>query len=182
MRGMSGKTKPVHGRLTIHSADGSVTLRQYTLDDAKDAFRLIERNREHLSQFGDDTARKYPTLGSFEESIRHPKNPNRLRFGVWNDKNVLVGTINLTPDSDNPCRGEMGYYLGEEFLRQGYMQRAVNALAAYAFDKLEYAALYGKVTKGNVASAKILVRLGFCKIGEVGDQEIYEKTSEEKRR
>ncbi len=42
-------TKPFE----IASSDRQVVLRQYTSEDAEEAFVLIDRNREHLSQFGD---------------------------------------------------------------------------------------------------------------------------------
>ena len=117
----SQKQKP----LEIKSIDGTITLRQYTLKDSKEAFALINRNRMHLSQFGDRTAAKYPTLESFEESIKNNQNVDRLRFGIWDAEGVLVGSINLTPDGDNPKRGEIGYYLGGELQNRGYMTKAV---------------------------------------------------------
>src|SRR5437868_14428116 len=83
--------------LELVSLDGEVILRQYSPADAQEGFSLIDRNRDHLSQFGDETASKYPTLESFQESILHPKNPRRLRFGIRNKEGLLVGSINLTP-------------------------------------------------------------------------------------
>ncbi len=155
---MSSKT----GRpLEITSTDGTITLRQYSLKDAKAAFALIDKNREHLAQFGDRTGVKYPTLESFEESIRNPKNVNRLRFGIWNSKDELVGSINLTPDADNPRRGEIGFYLGGEFQGNGYMKRAVQALTDYAFKKLNYSQIYGKVAVGNEHSVRVLMKNGY---------------------
>ena len=39
-------------------------------DDAEELFLLIYRNREHLSQFGEGTAKKYPDVESVKQSIR----------------------------------------------------------------------------------------------------------------
>ena len=164
--------------LGICSIDGVVLLRQYALEDAKKAFELIDRNREYLSQFGDETASKYPVLELFEESIRNPKNPNRLRFGIWNAEGILVGSINLTPDVDDAQKGEIGYYLGKEFQGNGYMRRAVETLMNYAFNVLNYRELYGKVVKGNIASENVFVKLGYVKSEEVDDKVIYTKRYE----
>lgn len=145
----------------ITSETSEVTLRQYSLRDCEEAFALIDSNREHLSQFGDETSAKYPTLESFRESILNPKNPRRLRFGVRNRQGVLVGSINVTPDDDSPERGEIGYYLGQEFQKKGYTTEAIRLLTDYAFEHLGYQTLYGVVTEDNDASTKALERVGY---------------------
>ena len=94
---------------------------------------MINRNRGHFSQFGDETADKYKTLRDVEESILNPKNPNRLRFGVWSSGGEFVGSINLTPDKDNGQRCEIGYYLGPEYIGKGYMLNSVLTLSTYGF-------------------------------------------------
>lgn len=147
--------------LELVSLDGEVILRQYTPTDTKEGFALIDRNREHLSQFGDETAEKYPTLESFQESILRPKNPRRLRFGIRNRDGVLVGSINLTPQARNRQRGEIGYYLGAEFQGKGYTTRAVETLTDYAFDQGGYEVLYGDVASRNIASERVLMMAGY---------------------
>lgn len=59
-----------------------IRLKQFIQTDSKAIFDLINKNREHLSQFGDTTAEKYQNVESVEDSILNPKNPNRLRFGT----------------------------------------------------------------------------------------------------
>lgn len=151
--------------LEIVSSDGEVLLRQYTPDDAAEAFALIDRNRDHLSHFGDTTAEKYQTVEDMLRSITHPSNPDRLRFGIRNKAGEYVGSINLTPDQDNRTRGEIGYYLGREFTGQKITERAVEALAAAAFSQLGYNELYGEVAEGNIASQKVLQKARFTPVG-----------------
>lgn len=157
--------------LEITSDD--VVLRQYTLEDAREAFALIDGNREHLSQFGDRTAAKYPTLESFEENIRNPENPDKLRFGVRNRDGVLVGTINLIPDGVNARSGVIGYYLGKEFRGKGYMTVSVRLLTEYAFNVLNYGELCGMVVLGNNASVKVLERNKYIFAGIEGNEAKY---------
>ena len=82
--------------IEIHSPDGDLTLRQFTPSDAQELFGLIDSNREYLSQFGEPTSHKYPTVESVLDSIQTPRNPNKLRFGMRDNKGKLVGSINLT--------------------------------------------------------------------------------------
>lgn len=135
-------------------------LKQFAASDSQAVFELIDRNRSHLSQFGDTTAEKYKTIESVEESISNPKNPDRLRFGIW-DNGVLVGSVNLTPDDDDKTKGEIGYYLGSEFTGKGYMIKAVTTLTEFAIKNLGYKEIYGKVHEDNIGSQKVLLKSGF---------------------
>ncbi len=154
------KTTPK--RIPLMIASNDIVLRQYKLDDANETFALINKSRDHLSQFGDTTAAKYPTLWSFEESIRNPKNPNCLRFGIRNSDEILVGFIKLTPDDIVTKSGEVGYYLGKEFQGRGYMTKGVRLITDYAFNTLKYEQLYGKVALGNTASVYVLERNSYA--------------------
>lgn len=163
-------------RIEIAAPHFAITLRQFTLDDATHIFTLIDNNREHFKQFGDTTSDKYPTLTSVEESISNPKNTDRLRFGIWNDKSEFLGSINLTPDEDNNKRGEIGYYLSPNHTGKGHMLKAVLTLATYAFNTKEYAELYGKVHPDNIASQKVLLKAGFKVTGEEIDKETGQRS------
>ncbi len=152
--------------IEIASSDGKIFLRQFTLDDSQEIFSLIDNNRNHLSQFGDDTSDKYPTLETVRESIEHPKNPKRLRFAIRNREGQLVGSINLTPDENDPTQGEIGYYLSAEFQRQGYMKRAVETLTDYGFNVLNYKTIYGDIAEGNTTSVNVLLKAGYQETGK----------------
>ncbi len=147
--------------IEILSSDGSIVLRQFTSQDSGEIFGLIDTNRSHLSQFGDDTADKYPTLESVRESIEHPKNPKRLRFAIRNREGQFVGSINITPDEENQEAAEIGYYLGSEFQRQGYIGKAVKILTVYGFETLAYKTIYGDVAEENTASSSVLLKAGY---------------------
>ena len=84
----------------IIEVDLDIVLKQYIADDAHAIFQLINNSRDHLSQYGDTTAEKYLTVELVFESIIKPKNPQRLRPGIWDD-NALVGGINLTSNEDS---------------------------------------------------------------------------------
>jgi ribosomal-protein-serine acetyltransferase len=148
-------------RLEIVSVDGEITLREYAIEDAEEAFALIDRNRDFLSQNEEPTSINYPTLKSFQESILHPKNPKKKRFAIVNEEEVIVGSINLAPDETDARVGEIGYYLGEEFQKHGYAVRAIKTLTDYAFQNLGYIRLFGSVAPKNPRSIKALEKNGY---------------------
>ncbi len=154
-----------------------IVLRQFTPSDAAPLFALIDRQREHLGQFGDTTAEKYPDLESVEKSIAEPPNPDRLRFGVW-DNEVLVGTVNLTPrvkpDSwQRSGSAVIGYWIGSDFTRRGHATRAVDALTDYGHEQLGYQRIYATVDQGNRPSLGVLERAGYARIGEGPEKVIF---------
>ena len=156
--------------LEIRSQELGISLKQFTPEDAGAIFLLIDRSGGHLSQFGDETASKYPTEKAVLDSITNPKNPKKLRLGVW-DAGTLVGSINLIPDAGGEQKAEIGYYLGGEFTKKGYMGRALRILVDYAFGELDYESLFGNVHPDNQKSQKVLLKAGFMQTGtlENGD-------------
>ena len=137
--------------------DNGLTLRQFIPEDAGVIFELIDTNRGHLSQNGDDTAKKYKTEKEVLDSILHPKNQARQRFGIWSI-DAYVGTINVTPEDD---KAEMGYYLGAQHQGHGYMGRAVHRIVNYCFDDLRLQKIWAKVHVNNEKSTSVLFASGF---------------------
>lgn len=157
---------PKDNLVEISSPDDVIILKPFTLADVKEIFELIDRNRDHLSQNGEDTAEKYPTLESVEKSISNPSNPKRLRFAIRNFEGELVGSINLTPLDSKPKKGEIGYYLGGEFTGKGYASRAVEALTNYGFNNLGYEEIFGMVANTNIPSLNVLKKAGYKETGK----------------
>ncbi|HLL14045.1 MAG TPA: GNAT family N-acetyltransferase [Pyrinomonadaceae bacterium] len=77
----------------------------------------------------------------------------------------VIGTCTLFHlDVDNR-RAELGYALGREHWKKGYMQEALAALLGFSFDKLNMHRIEADVDPGNASSIKTLERLGFQKEG-----------------
>lgn len=159
--------------IEIRSPNSLVELKTFTVSDAPEIFSLIDRNREHLSRFEEDkeTSRKYPNLETTVLSITKPRNSNKRRFAIRNQNGEFVGSINLTPDEDDPTSAEVGYYLGSEFTGKGYMTESVKALTDYAFSVLGCKKIYGKVVNGNENSVQVLKRCGFVEMGKTEENE-----------
>lgn len=137
--------------------EGELSLKPVTLEDSEEMFALIDANRAHLSQYGDDTASKYPTLESMRER-NSSQSPNEKRFGI-RDHGKLVGFIKVT-DRGEPG-WEVGYWLGAKHTGHGYMTRAVTALTTYAFTSLGAQRVFATVHADNGSSSRILIRTGF---------------------
>jgi len=157
--------------IELNSPDNSISLKTFTLDDAPEIFSLIDRNRNHLSQFNDRTSEKYPNLESVVSSITDPKNPNRRRFAIRNQENILVGSINITPNEDDSTSAEIGYYLGLEFTNKGYMTQAVKVLSDYAFNILSCHQVYEKIVNDNKKSFQVAENCGFVETEKTDQNE-----------
>ncbi|MDB5184255.1 MAG: hypothetical protein JWN38_63 [Candidatus Saccharibacteria bacterium] len=155
--------------LSINTEHEGTFLRQLH-NEADDVayFNAVEANLEHLSQFGDETAAKYPTLESVREARVHPSNPDKLRLGIWHRK-TFVGSINLTPDAYQGA--EIGYWLDERYTGHGYATLAVRALGNYA--QKRYSSVYAHVATGNVASEAVLERAGYQQVAKAVGSTIF---------
>jgi len=156
--------------LELPTEQETVVLRQLTPEDASAYFEAVDANRDHLRQFGDNTAEKYPTLESVEESIANPSNPDKLRMGIWDDE-TFVGSINLTP-SDDGSDAELGYWLDGRHTGKGYATVAAKALAGYAKNK--FPKVHAEVVDGNEASSRVLERAGFKQTAREAGKLIFE--------
>lgn len=166
---MSKEDKPTlssNSPIEILGAQGGMQLRQLMLADATELFALIEANQEHLSQYEDTTAKKYPTLESVLNSIENPENPNKLRFGIRNDSGELVGSINLTPGEDDPTQAEIGYYIDHRYGGRGYASQAATLLCKWAFGERGFVRIFACTHPDNIFSQKVLLKAGFERMAE----------------
>lgn len=161
--------------LELSTEQETITLRQLAPEDAAAYFDAVDANRDHLSQFGDETADKYPTLASVEDSIANPNNPDKLRMGIW-EGGTFVGSINLTP-SDDGSDAEVGYWLDKRYTGNGYATVATKALAGYAKNK--FRRVHAEVVEGNEASIGVLERAGFHETARITGKLIFELSNSE---
>lgn len=168
------KTSIRPGEPQLIPINKDVFLRKITPDDSKAMFALIDRNKEHLSQFGDETAKKYPTFESVDERNK-TQSEEEKRFGIW-DKEDLVGFVKVTRKEEG--RWEIGYWMGSEYTKKGYMTTAVVALTKYAMDNLGANSVFALVHADNIASRRVLEKAGYLLKGqnpEDADEVILEK-------
>jgi ribosomal-protein-alanine N-acetyltransferase len=98
-----------------------------------------------------------------------------------------VGSIGITIGEDvYRLTAEMGYWLAEEFWRQGVMSEVVPAFVDYCFEKFSLKRICATAYSHNPASARVLEKAGFVfegrlrnhvvKDGKVLDSLLFAKT------
>ena len=82
----------------------------------------------------------------------------------------LIGCCGLRPYRGNTY--EIGFHLRPQFWGKGYAMEAATAVIDYAFSILKAEALFAGHNPNNIASSKVLLKLGFHYVGD----EFYEPT------
>ncbi len=79
----------------------------------------------------------------------------------------LVGGVGLHGLNPRRLRGELGYWVGRPFRRQGYAVEASRRLLRLGFAELGLHRIEAHVFPGNVGSTKVLRSLGFSREGRL---------------
>lgn len=167
---MNEMTSNPKALIEISLPGDTISIRQLSLEDVDTYFELVDSNRDHLSQFGDDTAGKYQTREDVKASMENPQ-PDKYRFGIW-DEGVMVGTNNLRVYDGNIA--ESGSWVGAQFAGSHYAARARKLLLEFALRQLGVSKVVSKIAVGNEASRKSIERSGYKFIGEQDEQWIFE--------
>jgi ribosomal-protein-alanine N-acetyltransferase len=84
-------------------------------------------------------------------------------FLVRRDDARLLGAITLDNIRRGPSQSaQVGYWIGADHVRQGYMTEALEALVAHAFGTLDLSRIEAACLPENVASRALLNRAGFA--------------------
>ncbi|WP_225225338.1 GNAT family N-acetyltransferase [Komarekiella delphini-convector] len=136
-------------------------LRETTLKDAEAIFSVFSDLA--VTQFHD-----LDTFTSIEEAIavieRRAKQFERgdgIRWGIAHKQdNILIGSCGLRWNTQEPS-AEVGYELASTFWRQGIMTEAVRTILQFGFKKMGLRFVIAQVMLDNIASKKLLKKLGF---------------------
>jgi [ribosomal protein S5]-alanine N-acetyltransferase len=101
----------------------------------------------------------------------------RLGSGIWwaittEADGELIGTCGLYNLQTQHCKAELGYWLLPRYWGRGLMQAALETVMAYGFDTLHLHRIEAYVETKNVASGRLLQKLGFRQEGTLHDTEI----------
>jgi [ribosomal protein S5]-alanine N-acetyltransferase len=141
-------------------------LRWLTLDDAEGL----------LAIFSDPEVTRYWSSGpwtrieqareSIEQSVADYAAGSGLRFGLeLAEQPGIIGTVSLHKFVDASRRCEVGYALARPYWAQGYVGEALRAALDYGFRELDLNRVEADIDPNNVASGRVLERLGFRKEG-----------------
>ena len=136
-------------------------LRETTLQDAEAIFAVFSDSS--VTQF-----HNLDTFTSIEEAIalivRRAKRFERgigIRWGIARKQdNVMIGSCGFTWNPQEQS-AEIGYELASTFWKQGIMTEAVYTILQFGFEKMGLRFVVAQVMLDNIASKKLLEKLGF---------------------
>jgi RimJ/RimL family protein N-acetyltransferase len=73
----------------------------------------------------------------------------------------VIGIINIFHIDRKNRHAEVGYWLGKKYWGRGIMAEALNLMLEHAFRKMKLVRVSAKVFHPNIASARLLEKLGF---------------------
>lgn len=139
-----------------------------------------------FSLHSDKENRKYldlPLAESLEDAQKFIK---KISEGVLMDEFIywgiclknkpeVIGTICIWNFSSKIAKAEVGFELGAEFQRQGYMTEALHAIIHYGFKTLNLSILEAYTNSKNPKSSAILKKFNFEKISVFNEEHSSKK-------
>ena len=136
-------------------------LRQATQEDVEAIFAVFSDSK--VTRFHDlDTFAHFNEASKIiERRAKGFESGSRIRWAIVpKENNYLIGSCGFTWH-DKANAAEIGYELNSEFWRQGIMSEALNAILQYGFSSKEIQFVIAEVMLKNVASKRLLEKLGF---------------------
>jgi RimJ/RimL family protein N-acetyltransferase len=150
--------------LPLQTSIPGIELRALRRDDAAAYHELVQRNREHLTQYGDYHELVSSTLEDIADELAlRPE--RKVRTGIWR-RNELMGRADLGL-VDAPGAMVLGYWIGAEYTGNGYATAACRTLLDYGWTYLHATDFWAGVTHGNEKSIAVLERLGFAAVARL---------------
>ena len=84
---------------------------------------------------------------------------------IHRKSDCVIGTCLLFHFDKPSARAEVGYVLAQAYWGAGYMHEAMQAFVAFLFGQVNLRRLEAEIDPRNLASAKLLERLGFVREG-----------------
>ncbi len=143
--------------------DKEIELKQIDHDDGIDIFNTIDSQREYLGKwlpFVEFTKELSYTEEYIESVITAPEDCFEYIFAI-RKQGEFVGIAGFRDTDRQNKKTEIGYWLSENYQKQGIVTKTVQKLSEFAFDTLEMNRIQIRCAVGNIASKKIPQRLGF---------------------
>jgi [ribosomal protein S5]-alanine N-acetyltransferase len=149
----------------------SVMLRAPQMADHAEWAALRESSREFLTPWEPTWPPDDLTRASFRRRIRRYAEDQRsdLAYPLFvfrKSDNVLLGGLTLANIRRGCAQaGNLGYWMGAAYSRQGYMTAAVKLVIPFAFETLRLHRIEAACIPANLASIRLLEKTGFRREG-----------------
>lgn len=154
-------------RRSVSILTARLSLRLPEHRDFREWAKLRHQSRAFLSPWEPIWAADHLSRASFTNRVywsqRAVKNGNAVPLFVFHkEAGPLVGAITLDNIRRGPSQvGTIGYWVGQQYARQGFMSEAIIAMVAHAFGALDLSRVESACLPDNVASRGVLEKAGF---------------------
>ena len=154
-------------RRSVSILTARLSLRLPEHRDFREWAKLRHQSRAFLSPWEPIWAADHLSRASFSNRVywsqRAVKNGNAVPLFVFHkEAGQLVGAITLDNIRRGPSQvGTIGYWVGQQYARQGFMSEAIIAMVAHAFGALDLSRVESACLPDNVASRGVLEKAGF---------------------
>ena len=154
---------------TFVRGDG-VFLRPAEMRDFEQWSSLRERSRDFLTPWEPIWPTDDLTRSSFRRRIRayaeEIEGDEAYPFLIFREDETLVGGLTIGQVRRGVSQtATLGYWMGHPYAGRGYMSRAVRAAAHFTFGPLRLHRLEAACLGHNIASIRVLERVGFSREG-----------------
>ena len=151
----------------------NLLLRRIKQSDSVELFKVLS-DHEVVEFYDDDV---FTEVSQASDQIKLWENGYINKWGIrWGitkkDDKKLIGSCGYYGIHNWYKRASIGYELARSHWRQGIMTEALRAIAVYGFDEMELNRIDAVIMPGNIASIKMLEKIGFQQEGLL---EEYEK-------
>jgi ribosomal-protein-alanine N-acetyltransferase len=157
---------------SLPSIEGEgVMLRAPQMADFPEWTALRELSRDFLTPWEPIWPADDLTRGAYRRRVRRYaedlRSDQAYAFFIFRKPdNSLIGGLTLTNVRRGVAQaGSMGYWMGAPYAGRGYMTAAVHALIPFAFGPLRLHRLEAACIPSNVASIRLLEKIGFVREG-----------------
>ena len=143
-----------------------LTLRPLEPRDADALFTMM--SDEETMRFWDYPAFKDPETVAeiLEAQLADVTDGKALYWAVTlAPQGEVIGSCDLSEIDRHHRRAEVGFLFRRAYWGNGYAREAMEAIAGYAFEDLKLDRLWARFHTGNLASQRLLERLGFSREG-----------------
>ncbi|MGB0534091.1 MAG: GNAT family N-acetyltransferase [Paracoccaceae bacterium] len=154
-------------RRSVSILTARLSLRLPEHRDFREWAKLRHESKAFLSPWEPIWAPDHLSRASFTNRVywsqRAVKNGNAVPLFVFHkEAGQLVGAITLDNIRRGPSQvGTIGYWVGQQYARQGFMSEAIVAMVAHAFGALDLSRVESACLPDNLASRGVLEKAGF---------------------
>ena len=158
----------------IVKVDDQINLCKPELSMAGELFKTIDRNRDYLKKWliwTEDTRSEADSKRFLKMARLFHIGGQRFNTMIYYEDR-LVGSIAFVKLDKANKKGEIGYWLSEDFQGKGIVTRSCRGLISYAFQHMDLNRIEIRLAHENTKSEAIPRKLGFRHEGTLRDSRI----------